>query len=322
MKKLIAFTGLLIFAAGAVLIVTSQTGTSKAQIKDVPVYGNNDDKKPLIVRGTRYCATDHDPEKIAAAELDFNARLAAMRGESARGGRKPTPTPTPTPGPPTGGVINVYFHVVNQGTSVANGNVTSQMINDQIGVLNAAYAVYGFSFNLMSVDRTTNATWYNGCYGSAEGPMKNALRQGSADDLNIYSCNPSNGILGYATFPSSYNNSPSVDGVVLLDQSMPGGNAAPYNLGDTGTHEVGHWMGLYHTFQGGCNGSGDFVGDTPAERSPAYGCPGGRDSCRTKAGNDPITNFMDYTDDYCMFEFSNGQGSRMGDQWAVYRAGN
>jgi hypothetical protein len=262
--------------------------------------------QPIVFKGDRFCATDHNPEKIAAAERDFAARLIELKD---------------TPGvDATGGVIDVYFHVVYNASTGA-GNISDQMINSQMTVLNNAFDDWGWTFRMVSVDRTPNTNWFNGCYGSYETAMKSALRQGSADDLNIYTCNPSNGILGYATFPSSYQSAPLKDGVVLLHSSLPGGNAAPYNEGDTGTHEVGHWMGLYHTFQGGCNGSGDYVSDTPAERSAAYGCPTGRDTCVNKAGLDPIKNFMDYTDDFCMTQFSAGQDARMDSMFTTYRFG-
>lgn len=277
---------------------------SDAQV-DGKLADNN--KQPEI--GERYCPVHPSDEELNAMEQDFAARSAEKALEGAA--------------EVTGGVINVYFHVVNKGTGIANGDVTTAMITNQMNVLSNAYAPYGWTFNLVSTTRTTNATWYNGCYGSSETPMKNALHTGTADDLNIYSCNPSNGILGYATFPSSYASAPLRDGVVVLYSSLPGGTAVPYNLGDTATHEVGHWMGLYHTFQGGCaknaTTGGDLVSDTPAERSAAFGCPSGRDTCRNIAGLDPTENFMDYTDDACMFQFTPRQDTRMDAQFTTYR---
>lgn len=218
-----------------------------------------------------------------------------------------------------GGTINVYFHVISQGPGVANGNVTDQMIQDQIAVLNAAFANSGFSFVLANTNRVTNAALFNLKMGSkTERQMKEALHQGDADDLNIYTCNPGGGILGWATFPWDYARNPAQDGVVLRFSTLPGAGAAPYNLGDTGTHEVGHWMGLHHTFQGGCSSTGDYVADTASERSAALGCPEDRDTC-AGSGLDPIKNFMDYTDDSCMDRFSAGQDARMDSQFRLYR---
>jgi hypothetical protein len=307
MKKLLFIVPTLVLAVAVSLVfVNLRSGAqtaAKSDDQDAKGFAK-DVKKEVFERG---CATKHDPVEIAAAEADFASRKIE----------------NPDVENATGGVINVYFHVVTSSTGA--GNVSDNQIASQIRVMNEGFASTGWSFNLVQTTRTANTTWYNGCYGSAESAMKSALRQGSADDLNIYTCNPSGGILGYATFPSSYSSRPSLDGVVLLYSSLPGGSAAPYNLGDTGTHEVGHWMGLYHTFQGGCARSGtnggDFVADTPAERSAAYGCPNGRDSCTGSRypGLDPIENFMDYTDDACMFKFTAGQDSRMDSQFTAYR---
>jgi len=265
------------------------------------------------------CGTKHpSPSEAKLIEERFKA-LKGMVETNAKPGGGGGGGGTGTVLPPNGSItVNVYFHVITDGAG--NGILSSGEINAQMNVLNSAFANTPYTFKLVSATTTANANWYTGCYGSAGNTMKSALRQGGAADLNIYTCSPSGGILGYATFPSSYTSSPSIDGVVLLDESLPGGSAAPYNEGDTGTHEVGHWLGLYHTFQGGCSGSGDYVSDTPAERSAAYGCPTGRDSCSRNAGLDPITNFMDYTDDNCMYEFSTGQSQRAYDQSKLYRS--
>jgi hypothetical protein len=223
--------------------------------------------------------------------------------------------------------IPVVFHVISEDGTRANGNIPDSMITAQMNVLNQAYSgLTGgrgtdtqFRFSLSSINRVTNPNWYPIPYNTAtERAMKAALRTGGDGTLNIYTGNLTDGLLGWATFPAATIS--SYDGAVILAESMPGGTASPYNLGDTATHEVGHWLNLYHTFQGGCNGSGDQVSDTPAERSAAFGCPTGRDTCRNSTGADPIRNFMDYTDDSCMFEFTPGQAARMQAAWTAYRA--
>ena len=266
-------------------------------------------KKQFIDSGAR-CSTRY--------VSDFEQRLLEMKHAQWLAERAAAGQPVYA----TGGTIPVYWHVINNGSGLPNGDIPDSQIAAQMAVLNTAYANSSYVFQLMSVTRSTNATWYTMTPGTtAERQAKTALREGGSDALNIYSNNMGGGLLGWATFPSDYASDPVLDGVVILFSSLPGGSAAPYNEGDTATHEVGHWMGLYHTFQGGCGFRNDRVSDTPAERSAAYGCPVGRDTCRRprQVGADPITNFMDYTDDACMTEFSSGQDSRMDALFQQYR---
>jgi hypothetical protein len=220
--------------------------------------------------------------------------------------------------------IPVHVHVINNGQGIENGDVPDSQIADQIDVLNRDYAKskMPFQFKLASTDRTTNADWYTVTPGDpAEAEMKSALRTGGAGDLNLYLANIGQGLLGWSTFPSDYEGNPKDDGVVILFSSLPGGSSSPYNLGETATHEIGHWVGLFHTFQGGCSTDNDQVSDTPAEKTPGSGCPASRNTCTGSKwpGNDPIHNYMDYTDDDCMTEFTKGQVSRATDAFSSYR---
>ena len=223
--------------------------------------------------------------------------------------------------------IPTWVHVISKGAGLENGDVPEHVIRAQISVLNASFAgrtggaATGFSFNLVGITRTVNERWHNMLILSREErEAKAALRRGGAATLNIY-LTSGGGYLGWATFPSSYSSQPSQDGIVVDFRSLPHGPYTAYSEGDTATHEVGHWLGLYHTFQGGCTPNNDYVTDTPAERSPAFGCPTGRDTCVRSGyeGVDPVENFMDYTDDACMFAFSPGQVSRMTSAWTTYR---
>ena len=271
-------------------------------INDHDVEGEQEPGSSQVHRG---CATqDLRAEELAAVEL----RLAAQAGNAELTASR---------------VIPVYVHRIHRSNGTG-GAVSNTQIDQQISVLNNAWSGSGFSFSLTAVTDSNNDAWYTTTGGTSESQMKNALRQGGSNALNFYTNEMGGGLLGWATFPSSYASQPKLDGVVVLFSSLPGGSAAPYNLGDTGTHEVGHWMGLYHTFQGGCARKatgGDGVSDTPAEKSAAFGCPTGRDSCTGSRfpGLDPIKNFMDYTDDGCMDHYTPGQVSRMSAAWNSYR---
>ena len=223
--------------------------------------------------------------------------------------------------------IPVYFHVVTDG---ATGAVPDAQIAAQIAVLNNTYAggeggaVTGFSFKLAGITRSDNAQWFSANPGGAdEQKMKTALKQGGDNALNWYSTTAGD-YLGWAYLPdiTTKPGNTNLDGVVVDWESMPGTSttyAGRYDQGETGTHEVGHWLNLEHTFYGGCNAKGDFVSDTPAEKTATSGCPAGKDTC-SAPGLDPIHNYMDYSYDACYTEFTPGQVQRMRDAWLLYRA--
>ena len=225
--------------------------------------------------------------------------------------------------------IPTIFHVVSKETlSPAAKTRMETMIDAQMTVLNDSFsgataekaADTPFRFDLTDTTWTVNSVWNTVTPGKVERDMKKALYRGDSRTLNVYVADIGDGLLGWAYFPKGYNNGRDfIDGVVMLDESMPGGTAGKYSLGDTLTHEVGHWLMLEHTFAHGCSASGDFVADTPREAVPQFNCPTGADTC-TAPGLDPIHNFMDYTQDSCMNMFTPGQAERMSDAWLAFRA--
>jgi hypothetical protein len=150
--------------------------------------------------------------------------------------------------------------------------------------------------------------------------MKRALRRGDATRLNVYTAFLPDGSLGWTYFPDKYESNPTLDGVMLWEGTLPGGNApTPYNEGHTLDHEVGHWLGLFHTFQDGCSRINDRVADTPAEGFATSNCPVDvKDTC-TARGTDPVHNYMDYSDDSCTNRFTPGQSRRMTNSWYRWR---
>ena len=220
--------------------------------------------------------------------------------------------------------INVQFIHITNGNK---GRITEDERVKQMKVLNNAYSNTGiqFSYNPETVKSVDKPAWFNmGHLSAAEREAKTALHIPTEYSLNFYTAGLQDGLLGWATFPDRLQGDKVMDGVVILHSTLPGGTGAPYNLGETATHEVGHWLGLYHTFQDGCVGEGDEVDDTEAHAGPNFGCKNTLTdknnfcSGETKA---PLKNFMNYVDDKCMSEFTPGQIARMKDMITTYRSG-
>jgi len=213
--------------------------------------------------------------------------------------------------------IPVVVHVISK--TDGTGNLSDARIQRQIQVLNEDYAARtgtlganGFNtkiqFELVETTRTVNDTWYND--GNAESTYKAALGRDQSKFCNIYT-NSASGYLGYAYFPQS--NAGTLDGIVVYWEAFGGRDEgfSIYNQGRTLVHEMGHYLGLYHTFQGGstCNNTytgGDLIVDTPPESEAHYNCV----QTTTCSTDDPIHNYMNYTPDACMDRFTSEQSNR------------
>lgn len=282
---------------------------------------------------------DHGVPGCGVPEVDRDTAEWVNALLSSQSSRRKPPGPTLAPGgpqesAPSGGrteapsrkEVEVVFHVVTGGEE---GKMGEEVVTAVIENLNWAYRATPFHFALRSVDFTENKAWFEQCgLGTeTEAAMKENLTVEPAHVLNIYSCKPVGGkvppgTVGIGSFPWKDLDKPWLHGVVVDPGALPTGKSLPgRHRGLTVAHEVGHYLGLIHTFQGGCADRDD-VADTPAQSGPTIKCAVEVvDSCPDRPGVDDIRNIMNYTDDDCMAHFTPGQVERMVKAVAEFRPG-
>jgi hypothetical protein len=209
-------------------------------------------------------------------------------------------------------IIDIKFVVFHNGN---NGKVSSNQINKQIEVLNNAYGGKfnngakdsKIKFRLMNTQYVNNNDYYTSCQEN-DLSIANLYRGDTSKYLTIYTCDSP--YLGWAYYPWSWYEGNPNQVIYINAESFPYGSYGNYNSGFTTVHEIGHFFGLPHTFSSTeqCSTDGDDgISDTPLEKTPGYGCNYNRDTCPNDLGKDPVWNFMDYSDDYCINRFSDGQ---------------
>ncbi len=299
----------------------------------LPLAAFSQESDNAIVQNNRNCATMEVYDRLVKEDPDYAKRLDNIESEIQEYIKN-----NPEPGRL---VINipVVVHVVYK-TSAQN--ISDAQILSQIGILNADYrklnadvsrvpsvftsSVADCQINFCMASRTPTGTATNGItrtqtnktsFSTNDGVKKASTGGHDARDrnkyLNIWICNLSNGVLGYAQVPGG---PAATDGVVIGYKYFGNTGQAtyPFNKGRTATHEIGHWLNLRHIWGDdgtACTGS-DLVSDTPNQGSEYYGCPSfPQITCSNGPNGAMFMNYMDYTDDACMYMFTLGQASRM-----------
>ncbi|TQV98644.1 hypothetical protein V2A60_007639 [Cordyceps javanica] len=266
-------------------------------------------KKSLVVIATMaaavFGAALQGPDDCAAVEPSAELRAAAaeMAAEEEAAANKPT-------GKIAAAEVNVpvYIHVIAKSKSKADGYLSESDVRATIDGMNGDYSGLGFQFTVKGVDHTINAAW---AQDQDEMGMKKQLRKGDYRTLNLYYL-PTLGYNGLCYFPEKVTSGSTKfyrDGCTVRSDV--------HNNGQTTTHEVGHWLGLFHTFQDGCDPVNDMVADTPALIN-SWSCNQNDDSCPDMPGKDPVTNFMSYGT--CRSVFTDGQAARMSSMYNKFRA--
>lgn len=304
-KSLVLLAGSILFVMGCNKSVSDEEGLPKQD----------------MVATERHCAADDVLKEQIKADPSIRQRMEAIEEFTQRVAANPEQFRLVNGIIEIPVVFNVLYRTTAQNVSLAQLQSQIDVLNEDFAATNADYNLtstynsvkagdIGVRFVLDQVKRrsTTKTSW------STNDAMKKSA-QGIAPTspttkLNIWVCNMGGGILGYAQFPGG---SSATDGVVLDDNATgrTGTAAAPFNKGRTATHEVGHWMNLRHIW-GDATCGNDQVGDTPTHNTANYGCPAaGHKSTCSGTPVEMTMNYMDYTDDACMYMFSLGQKSRM-----------
>ena len=316
-KTLILFGSCILFAFGCNKTSVTEEGE------------NTTDVSAVQTPSQRLCGTQEVYERQLREDPTLAARMNDIENFTTRFQQNPSLNRL------VNGVIEIPV-VVNVLYKTASQNISTTQINSQITVLNQDYQATNSDYNqtpaiFQSVragnvnvrfvlDKVVRRATSKSSWSTNDAMKKSAngiAPTNPTTELNLWCCNLGGGILGYAQFPGG---SSSTDGVVIDDNAFgnTGTVQAPYNKGRTATHEVGHWLNLRHIW-GDANCGSDLVGDTPQHNTANYGCP--VYPHRSTCSGQPVEmtmNYMDYTDDPCMYMFSAGQKTRM---QAVFASG-